>query len=445
MKINKKNIELVSPAGNINKAKTALAFGADALYLGVPDYSLRTRINDFSASDIKEATKLCHSQGKKIYITLNIFAHNKHINNLPKHVRMLRAIGVNGIILSDPGVLSVVKEVWPEAKIHLSTQANCTNWRAVKFWSDRGIKRIILGREVTLQEIKEIKNRCPKIELEYFVHGAMCMAYSGRCFLSKYYEDRSANLGDCIQPCRWVYTRNKQKKTKENEFFISAKGYEENEFEVIEEKHGSYILNSKDLCLIKYLDKLKGAGVSSFKIEGRAKSIYYQAVVTGIYRQAINVIKKPAKNKLIEREINKLYKELNTKLIHRGYTTGFLLDKKAEQNTANSHNSCDWEFCGEVIKPRDSILFDKKKKKQERIICVRVHNSIKKGDIIEIVGPIYDIIKMRVKGLIDAETGEEITEAHGGQGRVVIVEYRGKKEILPRSVVRRNIKNYNNI
>ncbi|RLC38803.1 U32 family peptidase [Candidatus Falkowbacteria bacterium] len=441
MKINKKNIELVSPAGNINKAKTALAFGADALYLGIPDYSLRTRVNNFNVKDLKKAAELCHNQGKKIYITLNIFAHNKHINNLPRHMKALKAIGVDGIILSDPGVMSAVKEVWPQARIHLSTQANCTNWRAVKFWSKRGVKRIILGREVTLKEIKEIKSRCPEIELEYFVHGAMCMAYSGRCFLSKYYKDRSANLGDCIQPCRWIYTRKKREQAKENEFFISAKGHGEAELEIVEEKHGSYILNSKDLCLIKYLDKLKAAGISSFKIEGRAKSIYYQAVVTGIYRQAINLINNKSEDKSVKKEINELYKELDTKLVHRGYTTGFLARARADQNLADSHNACKWEFCGEVIRLGAGMLAGKKKKQAGGIIHVRVHNSIKAGDQIEIVFPIYDIIKMKVKDMADAETGKKIIEAHGGQGRIVILEYCEKKEILPCSVVRRRVNN----
>jgi len=438
MKINKKNIELVSPAGNINKAKTAFAFGADAVYLGIPDYSLRARVNDFSADNIKEAAELCHSQGKKIYITLNIFAHNKHINNLPKHVKTLKAVGADGIILSDPGVLSVVKEIWPKAKIHLSTQANCTNWRAVKFWKKLGVGRIILGREVALDEIKEIKKKCPEVELEYFVHGAMCMAYSGRCFLSKYYENRSANLGDCIQPCRWIYARNKQKQTKENEFLISAKGYKETELEVVEERHGSYILNSKDLCLIKYLDKLKEAGVSSFKIEGRAKSIYYQAVVTGVYREVINlIVDNKSKEKYNKKEVNRLYNELNKKTVNRGFTTGFLFNQKADQNLKISHNLCGWEFCGEVVDRTTA-------KKINKAVYIKVHNTIKAGDNIEIVRPIYDIIKMRVKSLIDAETGEEITEAHGGQGRVVVIKHNKEIEVPLHSVIRRNIKNYNN-
>ena len=432
----KNNIELVSPAGNLEKLKTAIAFGADGVYLGIPDFSLRVRINDFSLSGIKEAVKFCHGQGKKVYATLNIFAHNKHIEKLSAHVKELKNIGVDAIILSDPGVLSAVKEVWPEINIHLSTQANCTNWRAAKFWQEAGVRRIILGREVTLEEIKEIKKKCPEIELEYFVHGAMCMAYSGRCFLSKYYEDRSANLGDCIQPCRWVYTRNKRKQIKENEFLISAKDSKEAELEVVEEEHGSYILNSKDLCLITYLDKLAVAGISSFKIEGRAKSVYYQAIVTGAYRKAINlIVNNKSKEESYKKEINRLYNELNKKTVNRGFTTGFLFNEKADQNLKISHHLCGWEFCGEVT---DRTL----KEKTKKAIYIKVHNTIRTGDEIEIVKPFYDIIKIRVKSLTDAKTGKKIKEAHGGQGREVVLGYSGKKEVLPCSVVRRNRKNY---
>src|SRR3989339_896843 len=232
-------IELLAPAGNMEKMKTALVFGADAVYAGIPDFSLRVRINDFDLEKIKEATEYCHKIGKKIYITVNIFAHNRHLEKLPVYIKKLKKIKVDALIISDPGVIEIVKEIWPEVEIHLSTQANCTNWQAAKFWQAQGVKRIILGRETTLPEIKMIHKKCPDLELEYFVHGAMCMAYSGRCFLSKYYADRSANLGDCVQPCRWKGDVRSEKLEVRNE-----KG---DEFEIVEEEHGSYILNSKDL------------------------------------------------------------------------------------------------------------------------------------------------------------------------------------------------------
>jgi putative protease len=315
--------ELLAPAGNLEKLKTALAFGADAVYAGIPDFSLRTRINDFTLADIKKATEYCHARGKKIYVTLNIFAHNQHLNKLPAHICALKKIKVDGLFISDPGVINVVKKVWSTAHIHLSTQANCTNWQAVKFWQKQGVKRIILSRELSVKEIAEIHKKVPGVELECFVHGAMCMAYSGRCFLSKYFTDRNANLGDCAQSCRWKYrvinnetlknVQNKKlimnSKDKDKEIFIKPEGREE-ELELVEEEHGSYILNSEDLCLIKRLEELKKAGIVSFKIEGRAKSVYYLAAVVGAYREAIN-------SKGDKKKINYLFNELKTKLVNR--------------------------------------------------------------------------------------------------------------------------------
>ena len=420
MFINKKP-ELLAPAGNLEKMKTALAFGADAVYAGIPDFSLRVRINDFDLEKIKEATEYCHKRNKKIYITINIFAHNRHLDNLPKYIKELKKIKIDALIISDPGVLKLVKEIWPECEIHLSTQANCTNWQSAKFWFEQGVKRIILGREVTLAEIKEINKKVPKLELEYFVHGAMCMAYSGRCFLSKYYLNKSANLGDCVQPCRWNY-KVKSKKSVNSEF-ICAENHEDDVFELIKEEHGSYILNSKDLCLIKYLRELADAGVNSFKIEGRAKSVYYQAIVAGIYSRAVHNLKS-----ITKKELDYFYNELYTKFVHRGYTTGFLLGEKADQNLGKSHETSDWEFCGQVIK-------ESRIKNQESRIQVKIHNCIKLGDKIEIVCPEYNIISMTVEKMLNAETGEEIKEAHGGQGMVVVMEVDG--EVPEYSVVRR--------
>ena len=409
MKNNKKKLELLAPAGNLLKMKTALNFGADAVYAGIPDFSLRVRINDFNLETIKEATEYCHKNNKKIYITINIFAHNKHLKKLKTYIEFLKKIKIDALIISDPGIISLVKEVWPKAEIHLSTQANCTNSAAARFWHKAGVKRIILGREVSLAEIKEIHKENPKLELEYFVHGAMCMAYSGRCFLSKYYLNRSANLGDCVQPCRWKY----------NSREIKAENHKEDVLELVEEEHGSYILNSKDLCLIKYLKDLAEAGITSFKIEGRAKSTYYQGVVAGIYSQVLNNL-----DKITSKDLNYYSDELNKKLVHRGYTSGFLLGERADQNLDNSHEISDWEFCGQVIKN-----IDKNK------ILVKVHNSIKLGDQLEIVYPKYDIIKMKITKILDGDTEEKIKEAHGGQDKSIILEV--DKKVGPYSLLRR--------
>lgn len=417
IKSGNKNIELLAPAGNLHKMKTAIAFGADAVYLGVPDYSLRVRINDFNLAGMAEAVDYCRQAGVKVYVTLNIFAHNRHLEGLPLYVKELRRLNVDALIASDPGVIRVIRENWPDVPIHLSTQANCTNWRCAKFWYEQGVERVILGREVALNDIREIKKLVPKLELEYFVHGAMCMAYSGRCFLSKLMSGRSGNLGDCVQPCRWEY----------NESGISPKGHEE-VLEIVEEEHGSYILNSQDLCLLPYIRPLAEAGVASFKIEGRAKSAYYQAVVTGIYREALDLL---VHDKLDSLKLDELYKELESKLVHRGYTTGFLLGDKAEQNTEVSHYKCAWEFCGQVVRSEKSEVRSEKK-----VNIVQVHNSIKTGDEVEVVMPYYAVDRIRIDKLYNIE-GEEIAEAHGGQGMEVLVE--GESEWPRYSVLRRRI------
>jgi putative protease len=410
--------------------KTALAYGADAVYLGIPDFSLRVRINDFDLKSIKEAIKYAHERDKKVYVTLNIFAHNRHLKKIPAYLQTLKKLAPDALIISDPGIIMLVKKYWPSAEIHLSTQANCTNSEAVKFWAKQGVKRIILGREVTLKEIEEIHRAVPKVELEYFIHGAMCMAYSGRCFLSKMMLGRSGNLGDCAQPCRFSYDL--------KEFNISTLGHGE-ELELVEEQHGSYILNSKDLCLLKYLRQLAAAGVTSFKIEGRAKSSYYQAIVCGVYRRALELIVAKVSTGKFKKELDYLYNELKTKLVHRGYTTGFLLGAKADQNIKDSHNQSAWEFCGQVLK----VEMEKSTKEALSIkIYFKVHNTIKAGDELEIIGRNYDIIKIKPKIFYDAKTGVEINEAHGGGGsQTAILKLSAKelkgREIFPLAVLRR--------
>lgn len=400
--VNKKKspLELLAPAGNLLKMKTAFAYGADAVYLGIPDFSLRVRINDFDLAGIKQAVAYARQRKKKVYVTANIFAHDAHLKPLAIYLNKLKNIKPDAVIVSDPGVLSIIKKVWPSIEIHLSTQANCTNAAAARFWFEQGVSRIVLGREVTLQGIKEIKKALPKLELEYFIHGAMCMAYSGRCFLSKLFVDRSGNLGDCAQPCRWQYDVER--------YTLKARGHKE-ELELVEEKHGAYLLNSQDLCLIKRLPELIKAGITSFKIEGRAKSVYYQAVVCSAYRLALDLSTKRLKSTELNKELAKLYHELETKLIHRGYTEGFLFDKKADQNVLDSHNKSAWEFCGQIIKAEQDKTGNCK-------IFFKVHNTVCVGDELDILLPGQETIKFKLRHLLNAKTGEEVNEAHGGGG-----------------------------
>jgi putative protease len=421
-----KNLELLAPAGNTLKMKTAFAYGADAVYLGIPDFSLRVRINEFDLKGIKDAVLYAHARGKKVYVTANIFAHNAHLKSFVAYVKKLKEIQIDAFIVSDPGIMSLIKDNWSKAEIHLSTQANCTNLESARFWAKQGVARIVLGREVTLKEIKEIHLALPRVELEYFIHGAMCMAYSGRCFLSKLFVDRSGNLGDCAQPCRWQYDVNR--------YTLKAKGHDE-ELELVEEKHGAYLLNSQDLCLIKNLADLIKAGVTSFKIEGRAKSVYYQATVCGAYRRALNLIIKKTPTVKLKKELDYLYTELETKLVHRGYTSGFLLGGKANQNVADSHNKSDWEFCGQALKTE--ILANNKIR-----LTFQVHNTIKLNDEIEIIGQNYDIISLKLEKLFDVKTGEEILEAHGGGGGQKCFIELDEKVVLPEfAVLRRKLVN----
>lgn len=444
-----KKIELLAPAGNLEKMKTAFAFGADAVYAGIPDFSLRVRINDFTLETLREAIDYAHSIKKKVYVTINIFAHNKHLDKLPAYLKKVKALKPDGLIVSDPGVMNTIRENWPDAVIHLSTQANCTNWQAAKFWQSQGVERVILGREVTIEEIREIHKKLPKLELESFVHGAMCMAYSGRCFLSKYFLDRSANLGDCVQPCRWEYEVGSEKlenRSKNEEgVMIKAKGHEE-VFELVEEQHGSYILNSKDMCLLKHVEEMIAAGIISLKIEGRAKSVYYLAMVIGSYRATIEIVQdKKLSVAEKKKKINYLYKELESKVVHRGFTEGFAFGKgQLAQNLEDSHQVCAWEFCGQVVKSEKPArlrfvggLEDKEGKSKKFLTLVKIHNSLRVGDQIEIVLPGYDIIKMKVDKIVDNETGEVMDSAHGGQKKLVILET--SREVPEFSVIRRKI------
>jgi len=399
-----KKIELLAPAGSPEKLKYAFVYGADAVYMGVPDFSLRVRINKFGIDNVKEAIDAAHAKGKKIYVTVNIYAHNEHLKKLPAYLKKLNSWKPDALIISDPGVLLMAQKFAPKIPIHLSTQANATNWQAVKFWQKQGVERVILGREVTLAEIKEIHKMVPKMELEYFVHGAMCMSYSGRCMLSAWLTGRSANLGDCSQPCRWKY-----KVTN-----ISAEVEEENrpgmKIPIEEDEHGTYIFNSKDLCLIEHLSELIDAGITSLKIEGRAKSVAYLATVVKAYSDALVLTKRRVK----KGELTKIKKEYLDKIMNRGYTTGFLFgNKRAEQETEFSHTQNEQEFVGEVV--------ESKKNGNKFQIWIRAHNALRIGDSVRILQPVGRDTKMVIKKLFNKD-GSLIESAHGGTGDLIYME-----------------------
>ena len=402
---NKKS-ELLAPAGDLKKLKTAFLFGADAVYCGLPTYSLRAKTG-FSMADLKKGVEYAHKLGKKVYVTINIFAHNYHLKKLPAYLRELKKIKPDGIIASDFGVINLVKKYLPKTEIHISTQANTLNYEAVKFWRRQGVKRIILGREATLQDIKEIHRQVPKMELEVFVHGAMCMSYSGRCYLSAWLNNRSANQGLCTQPCRWNYR-----------VFLEEPLRPQMMIPVSQDKNGTYILNSRDLCLVKYLTDLQKAGVTVFKIEGRTKSLYYLASITRVYRQVLDGVMnvKTAKQEL-------------QKIDNRNYTTGFLLGQDKDiQEFKTSKAVSDWEFVGRAVKNYKSKVKDQR-------LFLEVHNVLKTADEVEIVTP-QNVYKVKIKQLFNVK-GEKIQAAHGGTKKIFNFKLDNDYDIVEGSIIRK--------
>lgn len=358
--------ELLLPAGNLEKLKYAINYGADAVYLGVVDFSLRSmRKGELITFDnLKTAIDLAHSLNAKAYMTLNIFAFNNDIKNLEKCIDIIKDANPDAIILSDFGVFRTVRKHMPAMPIHISTQANTLNYEAVKFWQDNGAKRVILARELPISDVAQIRKKVPDIELEVFVHGSQCVSFSGRCLLSDYMTDneRKANQGNCAQPCRWSYKLVEE--TRPGEYF-----------EINQSGKGSHILSPKDLCLVEHLQKLIDAGVNSFKVEGRTKSLYYVSAVAKAYRNAIDeVIKNP------NADLSKYYKEL-LKVGNRGYTQGFYLgDNNSESYSYDvSKGLAGADFLCEFWGVNEGV--------NEDFYLVKVKNKILLNDEVEILTP----------------------------------------------------------
>ena len=308
-----KHIEVLAPAGNLEKLETAYLYGADAVYVGGKEFSLRAKAGNFSLEELKQARAIASRLGKKLYVALNIFPHNQDLEGIGSYLASLDEIGVDAMIISDPGVIWLAKQHAPKTPIHLSTQANTQNWAACAFWQEQGLERVVLGREVSMKEISQISSHTD-VEIEAFVHGAMCMAYSGRCMLSMYLTGKSANCGSCTHPCRW-------------EYYIVEKQRKDDFMPVEEDERGTYIFNSKDLCMLPYLDRFIESGVTSLKIEGRMKSIHYVATATKAYREAVDLIQGGGD---FAGAIPALMRELNG-IGERDYTTGFYLDEQDPQ------------------------------------------------------------------------------------------------------------------
>jgi len=307
-----KRMELLAPAGNMEKLKIAFLYGADAAYLGGTSFSLRAFSDNFTPEEMKEAVDYAHSLGKKIYVTVNIFSSGKDYKELPGYLRYLEKIKADAVLIADPGIFRLCREVAPALPIHVSTQANTTNWSAVQFWKECGAERVVLAREVSLADAKEISANVD-IELEGFVHGAMCISYSGRCLLSNYFtRDRDSNHGECVQCCRFKYSLVEEKRPGEY-------------FPVMEDERGTYIFNSKDLCMLRHLPDLYDAGFASLKVEGRMKSLHYVATVVKVYREAMDAYEADPEHFTAKEE----WVEELEKISHRPYTTGFYYGRPA--------------------------------------------------------------------------------------------------------------------
>jgi len=376
--------ELLAPAGDLEKLKAAVLYGADAVYLGGRHFGLRAGAGNFDDAELAEGVRFAHAHSARVYVTVNIFAHNRDLALLPAYLESICEAGADAVIVSDPGVVSLVRRLHPDLPIHLSTQANTTNWAAARFWEELGVTRIVLARELTLEEIREIRKKAA-LELEIFVHGAMCISYSGRCLLSSYMTGRDANRGDCAQSCRWKYALAEEKRPGEY-------------FPIEEDSRGSYILGSRDLCLIEHIPALVGAGVSSFKIEGRMKSVNYVAGVVKAYREALDAYHRDPENY----RFNPSWLAEIEKVSHRDYSTGFLFGKPGPSGQ---------HYEGEIY--RRSHVFAGLVRGYDQVTGLAVieqRNHFAVGDEVDFMLPRGKNIRQKVTRIIDEE-GQSVAAA----------------------------------
>jgi len=369
--------ELLAPAGNLERLKVAVLYGADAVYIGGKQFGLRAFADNFESEEMEEGVEFAHKHGKRLYVTMNIFPHNRDFEGMEDYVKYLRRIGVDAIILSDPGVLDLVKNTAPDMEIHLSTQANNTNWMSASFWYRQGVHRIILARELSLEEIKETISKSPAdLEFEAFVHGAMCISYSGRCYLSHYLTGRDANRGACTQPCRWKYYLMEEKRPGEY-------------MPVFEDDRGTYIMNSRDLCMVGHIPELVQSGLASLKIEGRMKTSFYVATVVQAYRKELDAYARdPESYRFDEKTMEEI-----KKASHRPYTTGFYFRRPTpeDQEVENSKYVREYDFVGMVLG------YDE----EEKLLVVEQRNPFSVGDELEIISPYREYISYKVTQMLD--------------------------------------------
>ena len=372
-------IELLAPAGDLEKLKAAIDYGADAVYFGGEMFSLRAGAGNMTIEEMGEGVEYCHRQGKKAYLTMNIFAHNEDISELQTYVEKIRDIPFDAFIISDPGVMMTLKDAFPEAEFHLSTQANLTNYQTALFWYQQGVRRIVLARELTFPEIREIRDSIPRdMEIEAFVQGAMCISYSGRCLLSNFMIERDANRGACAHPCRWKYSLVEEMRPGEY-------------YPVEEDDRGTYIMNSRDLCMLEHIPELAESGITSFKIEGRMKSAFYVATVVSVYRKALDqYLRDPSGYRFDPAWMKEL-----KKVSHREFTTGFYFNKPTnkDQDYSSSAYTREYAFVG-VVREYDA---------EAGIAIVEQRNKMSLGDVLEVFGPYTDFFEQKLEWMEDQE------------------------------------------
>lgn len=437
--------ELILPGGDLERVKIAFAYGADAVYVGMNKHSLRKAEVRFDIPQIKEAIEHAHSLGKRLFVTFNIFAHNEHLADIEKDMAEIAKYNPDAFIMADLGVMNIAKRVAPNVPIHVSTQANTVNIEDVKFWREYGAKRVVLARELTLPEITEIHKAVPEIELEAFVHGSMCISYSGRCLLSNYMTDRSSNLGDCSQPCRWNYRVYSDKKPachpersegsrdssvpqndneggqNDKKFYLEEKMRPGEYFPIEETEQGTNILSSKDLALVSELDKVLDTGVIGLKVEGRNKSEYYLASIGYTYRRALDAIANGTYDDELKAELQLELQKIN----HRGYTTGFIFGKAKSGETYDGRSPIrNWEYIAQVLSsvtqsrakgPGSGVLDSSVEPLNDEVNNheVIVKNKLIQGDKVEVLTP-GELFQDKIVSISD-DSGHDLAEINPGK------------------------------
>ena len=405
-----KKPELLAPAGNLEKMKMAVLYGADAVYLGGKAFGLRAFGGNFTYEELKEAVDFAHARGKKVYVTVNIFPHNSDIGKLPDYLRYLQEIQVDALLVADLGVFTMCRKLIPDMELHISTQANNTNWATVNAWKELGAKRVVLAREMSLNEIREIREKCD-VDLEMFMHGAMCISYSGRCLLSNYFTGRDSNRGSCAQSCRWKYALVEE--TRPGKYFP-----------IEEDERGTYIMNSKDMCLMPHIQDVIESGVDSLKIEGRMKSVHYAASVTKAYRLAIDSYFADPEHFTVQQE----WMDELEKVSHRAYTTGFYYHQPDADDQIYGKTSYDQtsDFVG-LVRSYDPAT---------GYAVVEQRNNMKVGQEIEVFQPTGALYRQKITSMIDNETNEEISVAPHPQQ---IIRMKMEQPVEEYTILRRDI------